>query len=126
MRKGPVTCLVGSPRIFLKSLRRLMKSAMLGRFATAAARRPLSARRYSTAPAFSYEALFQTEGPLPYPYRKLTSDHVSTIGACRRSSPRLASPRRAPTAPHRARAEVGGKRVLQESPRRCACSRRTR
>ena len=33
-----------------------------------------------------------------------------------RSSPRLASPRRAPTAPHRAHAEVGGKRVLQVEP----------
>lgn len=42
-------------------------------------------------PAFHYEELFQSASPLPHPYRKLTSDYVSTI-------------------------EVGGKRVLQVEP----------
>ena len=52
-----------------------------------------AARRLSTAPlpAFNYEPLFQAEGPLPYPYRKLTSDYVST-------------------------SEVGGKKVLHVEP----------
>ena len=100
-----------------------MKSAFLGRFATAAARRPLSARRYSTAPAFSYEALFQTEGPLPYPYRKLTSDHVSTIGACRRRAPARASPPRdalrRPRTAHAQRSAASACSML--SLRHCGC-----
>ena len=54
--------------------------------------RALCARRgFSTAPQFSYEPLFQTEGALPYPYRKLTGDYVSTT-------------------------EVAGKKVLQVEP----------
>jgi fumarate hydratase class I len=48
-------------------------------------------RGFSAQPHFSYEPLFQTEGALPYPYRKLTSDYVSTT-------------------------EVGGKRVLHVEP----------
>jgi len=36
------------------------------------------ARGYSSQPAFNYEALFQSTGPLPYPMRKLSSDYVSS------------------------------------------------
>ena len=42
-------------------------------------------------PAFSYESLFQSTGPLPHSFRKLTSDHVSTM-------------------------EVGGKKILNVEP----------
>lgn len=50
-------------------------------------------RRFSAAPQpqFNYEPLFQSTGPLPNPYRKITSDYVSTV-------------------------EVGGKQVLQVEP----------
>jgi hypothetical protein len=51
-----------------------------------------AARAFSTQqPAFAYEELFQSTGPLPYPYRKLTSDFVSV-------------------------SELGGKRVLHVEP----------
>ena len=39
----------------------------------------LGRRRFSSQPAFAYEELFQSTGPLPHAYRKLTSDHVQTI-----------------------------------------------
>ena len=42
-------------------------------------------------PAFAYESLFQSTGPLPHSFRKLTSDHVSTM-------------------------EVGGKKILNVEP----------
>ena len=40
-----------------------------------------AARCFSTAslPPFEYEELFQSTGPLGHPFRKLTSDHVSTV-----------------------------------------------
>ena len=40
-----------------------------------------AARCFSTAslPPFEYEELFQSTGPLGHPFRKLTSDHVSTL-----------------------------------------------
>lgn len=51
-----------------------------------------AARAFSSEQsAFSYEELFQSTGPLPYPYRKLTSDYVSV-------------------------SELGGKRVLHVEP----------
>uniref|UniRef100_A0A7S0LM97 fumarate hydratase n=1 Tax=Coccolithus braarudii TaxID=221442 RepID=A0A7S0LM97_9EUKA len=45
------------------------------------ARRSLGmfSRRYSAVAPFAYEPLFQAVGPLPYPFRKLTSDYVSTV-----------------------------------------------
>ena len=40
----------------------------------------LGSRRFSSvSPAFRYEELFQSTGPLPHAYRKLTSDYVSTF-----------------------------------------------
>lgn len=49
------------------------------------------ARRQFSSPVFQYEPLFQSVTPLPYPYRKITSDYVSEI-------------------------ELGGKRLLQVEP----------
>ena len=71
---------------------RAIKRRMATRFSARTLARGLCARRgFSTAPQFSYEPLFQTEGALPYPYRKLTGDYVSTT-------------------------EVAGKKVLQVEP----------
>ncbi|KAL1515951.1 hypothetical protein AB1Y20_002565 [Prymnesium parvum] len=55
--------------------------AMLRAFKGATLPAARAGRRFSSAPQFAYEELFQYATPLTHPYRKLTSDHVTTISA---------------------------------------------
>ena len=55
----------------------MMLSRALAKRAANAATNPLA--RYMSVVPFHYQNVFETDGPHEFPYRKLTSDYVSTF-----------------------------------------------